>query len=136
MHFIKLFCENLEIKPKNIDENAILFLKECELKGNVRELKNIIYKSILNSRNEIISIEDIKNNITSKDENKLEVFNKITEELLDIYGLENSNLIFQDFEKHMLKTLLFQCNNISKIANILGISRNTLKTKIKKYDMQ
>jgi DNA-binding NtrC family response regulator len=102
----------------------------------VRELKNIIYKSILNSRNEIISIEDIKNNITSKDENKLEVFNKITEELLDIYSLENSNLIFQDFEKHMLKTLLFQCNNISKIANILGISRNTLKTKIKKYDMQ
>ena len=135
LHFIKLFCENLKIKPKNIEENAILFLKEYEFKGNVRELKNIIYKTILNSRNEIISIEDIKNNICSKDNDKSEIFNKITEELLNIYGLENSNLIFEDFEKYMIKTILEKNNNISKVSTYLSVTRNTLKSKIKKYNL-
>ena len=135
LHFIKLFCENLKIKPKNIEENAILFLKEYEFKGNVRELKNIIYKTILNSRNEIISIDDIKNNISSKDNEKSEIFNKITEDLIHIYGIENSNLIFEDFEKHMIKELLNKNNNITKISEYLGITRNTLKSKIKKYSL-
>ncbi len=135
LHFIKLFCENLKIKPKNIEENAILFLKEYEFKGNVRELKNIIYKAILNSRNEIISIDDIKNNISSKDNEKSEIFNKITEDLIHIYGIENSNLIFEDFEKHMIKKLLNKNNNITKISEYLGITRNTLKSKIKKYSL-
>lgn len=135
LHFIKLFCENLKIKPKNIEENAILFLKEYEFKGNVRELKNIIYKAILNSRNKIISIDDIKNNISSKDNEKSEIFNKITEDLIHIYGIENSNLIFEDFEKHMIKKLLNKNNNITKISEYLGITRNTLKSKIKKYSL-
>lgn len=136
LHFVKLHCEELEIKQKSIDENAQLFLKKCDLKGNVRELKNIIYKTILNSRNETITIEDLKTNITSKENDKLEIFNKITEDLIDIYGLENSNLILEDFEKYMIKSIFNRTNNISKVSNYLGITRNTLKTKVKKYDLK
>lgn len=135
LHFIKLFCQNLKIKQKNIEENAILFLKECELKGNVRELKNIIYKTILNSRNEIISIEDIKNNITSKDDDKIIVLKKLSENLLNIYEIEDSKQLFEDFEKEMLKTIINRCNNISKLSVYLGITRNTLKAKLKKYEI-
>lgn len=135
LHFIKLHCENLKIKQKIIDDNAILFLKECDLKGNVRELKNILYKTILNSRNETIIIEDIKNNINNKENVKLEIFDSIIEDLIDIYGLENSNLIFEDFEKYMIKSIINKTNNISKVSTYLGITRNTLKSKIKKYNL-
>lgn len=135
LHFIKLHCENLKIKQKIIDDNAILFLKECDLKGNVRELKNILYKTILNSRNETILIEDIKNNINNKENVKLEIFDSIIEDLIDIYGLENSNLIFEDFEKYMIKSIINKTNNISKVSNYLGVTRNTLKSKIKKYNL-
>lgn len=135
LHFIKLHCENLKIKQKIIDDNAILFLKEYDLKGNVRELKNILYKTILNSRNETILIEDIKNNINNKENVKLEIFDSIIEDLIDIYGLENSNLIFEDFEKYMIKSIINKTNNISKVSNYLGVTRNTLKSKIKKYNL-
>ena len=135
LHFVKLHCEDMKIKKKNIDENAILFLKELELKGNVRELKNIIYKTILNSRNEIISIEDIKNSITSKDDDKTVIFKKISENLLNIYEIEDSKQLFEDFEKEMLKTMISKCNNISKLSKYLGITRNTFKSKLKKYEI-
>jgi DNA-binding NtrC family response regulator len=135
LHFVKLHCKELKIKEKIINEDGILFLKDCDLKGNVRELKNIIYKTILNSRNETITVEDLKTNINSKENDKLEVFNKITENLLDIYGLENSNLILEDFEKYIIKAVFNKTNNISKVANYLGITRNTLKAKLKKYNL-
>lgn len=112
-----------------------MFLKEYDLKGNVRELKNILYKTILNSRNETILIEDIKNNINNKENVKLEIFDSIIEDLIDIYGLENSNLIFEDFEKYMIKSIINKTNNISKVSNYLGVTRNTLKSKIKKYNL-
>lgn len=135
LYFIKTHCQLLKIKEKRVSEDVIEFLKECDLKGNVRELKNIIYKAILNSRNEMIFLEDIENNINNTDSQKIIVLKKITEEILNVYDLEESKNIFEDFENIMLEALFNKCNNISKLSNHLGITRNTLKSKFKKYNL-
>jgi len=135
LHFLKIHCKNLNIKQKSIDEDAISFFKTYHLKGNIRELKNILYKIILNCRNDIISIEDIKNNLEDENNNKEKIFEKISKDLINTYGIENSHKIFEDFEKYMLKAMIKENKNITKISKYLNITRNTLKTKLKKYDL-
>ncbi|WP_428026362.1 sigma-54-dependent transcriptional regulator [Arcobacter sp.] len=135
LYFIKLHCKNLKIKQKSINDDAISFLMQFKFDGNVRELKNIIYKAILNSRNETILIDDIKSNIEDKENYKIDFFDKIIEELLNMYGLENANLIMEDFEKYMIEAVMNKDNNISRASNYLNITRNTLKSKLKKYDI-
>jgi len=134
-HFIKQICASLNMSEKNIEDDAILFLKECELKGNVRELKNIIYKSVLHSRNETISKQDLNRNINKNYNDKRNLLKEVCKELSIQYNVENAQALFEDFEKEMLQTLLKQCNNISQLSNHLGITRNTLKAKLKKYDI-
>ena len=63
------------------------------------------------------------------------IFNKMIEDLINIYSLENANLILEDFEKNLLQTIMYKTNNISKVSNYLNISRNTLKSKLKKFNI-
>lgn len=136
LHFIKQICKSLNMSEKRIEEEAITFLKECELKGNVRELKNIIYKTVLHSRNESISKQDLNSNINKNKSDKKSALKESCKELLENYTLQNAQNIFEDFEKEMLLTLLKECNNISQLSTYLGITRNTLKTKLKKHHIQ
>lgn len=135
LYFIKLHCKSLNLKQKNIEKNAIAFFKTYTLKGNIRELKNIFYKIILNSRNDIITMEDIKNNLEDENNTQDKIFDNIVEELINIYSIENSNLILEDFEKNLLKSIMKKENNISKVSNYLDVTRNTLKSKLKKFDL-
>jgi len=63
------------------------------------------------------------------------IFNKMIEDLINIYSLENANLILEDFEKNLLQTIMYKTNNISKVSNYLNISRNILKSKLKKFNI-
>lgn len=132
-HFIKLANIELDVKIKAIQDDAIEFLEHHHFTGNIRELKNTIYKAALGARNDKITIEDIKKTLHSVD--KKSTIEEMCKNLINMYGVENSKDIFEDIEKELLKELLYQCQNISKLAQYLNISRNTLKAKIEKYDI-
>lgn len=136
LHFIKQICTSLNMPEKSIEDDSISFLKECQLKGNVRELKNIIYKSVLHSRNDIISKQDLNRNINKNYNDKKNLLKEVCKELSTQYSVENAQILFEDFEKEMLQTLLKECNNISQLSTHLGITRNTLKAKLKKYGIE
>jgi DNA-binding protein Fis len=54
----------------------------------------------------------------------------------DFTKQENSDLTLVSIEKkHILKVLQMTGNNLMKTAEILGIMRNTLKEKIKKFEI-
>lgn len=57
-------------------------------------------------------------------------------ELSKNYTIQHAQELFEDFEKEMLQTLLKECNNISQLSTHLGITRNTLKAKLKKYGIE
>ncbi|MFA7083140.1 MAG: sigma-54 dependent transcriptional regulator [Arcobacteraceae bacterium] len=135
VHFIKQICASLNMPEKNIEKEAISFLKTCELNGNVRELKNIIYKSVLHSRNETITKQDLNRNINKNHNDKKTLLKEMCKELFKSYGIENTQTLFEDFEKEMLQILLKECNNISQLSTHLGVTRNTLKVKLKKYNI-
>lgn len=133
-HFIKLANIELDTKIKGIHDDAIEFLEHHHFTGNIRELKNTIYKAILGARNDKINLDDIKKILHHVDKNLL--IEDMCKNLINMYGVENSKNIFEDIEKELLKELMRQCQNISKLARYMHVSRNTLKVKIEKYDIE
>jgi DNA-binding NtrC family response regulator len=94
--------------------------------GNVRELKNLVYKAVLETRFGKIkdfAIQEGKN--TSS-------FEKALELLLDAVPEEELPNLLERVELYLIKKLLERYSgNKSKVASLLGISRNTLESRLK-----
>lgn len=123
---IKFFLKQKSLKLKknipSIDDKLNKKLSEYEWPGNIRELENFIEK-IVNLNGEISFNEFIKkNNVEQKD-----IKNSDSSEML--YSLEfmEKKLITQHF--------LSNNKNMTKTSKTLGISRNTLYQKFKKYNI-
>jgi len=133
LHFIKL--ANIELKKslKGIEQDAIEFLENYKFNENIRELKSIIYKAVLSARDENIMLYEIKSLLQNNNSKLQPTLENICKDIVNIYGIENSKNIFEDFEKCILKELTKRCHNISALAKYMNVSRNTLKSKLKKY---
>jgi len=53
-HFLNLFASEMGMKPPAISSEALAVLKRYEFPGNVRELKNIIERALIDSGSEMI----------------------------------------------------------------------------------
>ena len=150
-HFLKEFSKN-DIKPKSLTKNSIELIKRKKWPGNVREFRNFIGRLSLVSNTEIISEKTIKHELSmiSTDESDVTVLegskiSKSVELHLSLYfqSLGDSlpapglyQTVLKEVEVPLINTTLSICNgNQIKAANLLGINRNTLRKKIKDYDL-
>ncbi|MCS7052471.1 MAG: sigma-54 dependent transcriptional regulator [Ignavibacterium sp.] len=126
-HFSNEITKKHKKLPVNFSEDAIKILQAQPWTGNVRELKNIVER--------IIIIID-KREITRKDIEFL--FANSSASIDNLIETSNS---FQEFKEKaerafILKQLIANNWNISKTAEILGIQRSHLYTKMKKYGIE
>lgn len=134
-YFINLANKEFNIAVKTIDEESIALLENHIFRGNIRELRNIIFKAVLNARNSNISIDILRPLLNN--ETKLQNFSikPFCSDIINSYGIENANKILEDIEKEILCELYKRRPNISQLSEYLNISRNTLKNKIDKYKL-
>jgi two-component system nitrogen regulation response regulator GlnG len=152
-HYLNTYSEG----KKQFDSSAINYLKNYGWPGNVRELENLFKRiSVLTQDNIIssISIEDYLDYEEPSNENLGDkIKNKSDKDNLRSYldnflhnffkSLDNNNEPVDLFEKFMdeferpliLKTLDFCKGNQIKASKVLGINRNTLRSKIKKLNI-
>ena len=150
-HFLKEFSKS-GMEPKSLTKNSVELIKKKKWTGNVRELRNFIGRLYLVSNNEIIDEKITKHElsmITSDDTdlNTLEG-SKISKSLeihlshyfrslgdsLPAPGLYQT--VLKEVEIPLINLTLALCDgNQIKAANLLGINRNTLRKKIKDYDL-
>ena len=100
--------------------------------GNVRELKNVIERAMLLEAEDEILPEHLPPEITGAEDS--EVFNADNEvdPFEKLYPLS-----LKDAEKILIeKTLARTGGNKSQAAKILGISRQTLREKVKQYEIE
>jgi len=114
-----------------IEDEVFDILQEYDWPGNVRELENVIRKAVLITKDNLIKPEDIKID-------KIKSYNVyVTEYFFNKY---KDNLLVksvEEIEARLIKRALKMNNyNLSKTAEILGISRVTLNAKLKKYNLE
>ena len=118
MLFIKNFAEKYHRQAKNISDDALELLQNCQWKGNIRELQSRIEKAVIMSDNETLLPSD---------------FQIADNELLGVTNLRQ-NVSLEDAEEQVIRDAMKKYNgNLSLVAKALKISRPTLYNRLKKY---
>lgn len=125
-YFVALANAELGTSVEGVEEQALRKLMDYYFPGNVRELKNLVYKAVLETRFGKIkdfAIQEGKNNSS---------FEKALELLLDAVPEEELPNLLERVELYLIKKLLERYSgNKSKVASLLGISRNTLESRLR-----
>ncbi|MBT3257686.1 MAG: two-component system response regulator, partial [Deltaproteobacteria bacterium] len=96
--------------------------------GNVRELMNAVERAVVMSRSEYIQPEDLPLELQNlPPENAVDPSLKIPDEGVSLEKMEKETI---------LKTLASTSGNKSEAARRLGITRKTLRKKLKNYEVQ
>lgn len=122
-YFARKQAEQNNLPSAKISQEAFGFLKKLPFHGNIRELKNLVERTILISGKEIITDVDFK------------------KQYIEVPAGQptggNAILSLDMVEKNMIQKAveLYGCNH-SKIATALGLSRQTLYRRLEKYDIK
>ncbi len=58
-HFLKQSAEQMGVEPKRLSESAAMFLSQCRLTGNVRQLENLCYWFTVMVAGQTIEVKDM-----------------------------------------------------------------------------
>ncbi len=120
VHFLKKINNELHKNVIKIPYEVIDILHNYEWVGNIRELKNILMQGVLLAKGEVLEKENI-------------LLTKIPD-----YSYKDNleDLRLSEVEKMHIKYVLDKVNwNKTKATKLLGISKQTLYTKIKLYSI-
>ncbi len=124
LKFLEEASDELEKPMEGITDDAMNLLSRCPWPGNIRELKNVIRKAVLCSKQGTIRAEHIKT-VTNKE--------KVTEDATPDLPLKEA---LKAHEKGLIKRALESANgNKSIAARTLQTSYRNLLTKIAEYQL-
>jgi two-component system NtrC family response regulator len=122
------FVNNLKViykRPElHIVEKASKWLKTMPLPGNIRQLKNIVERTVLLTSGDVLDVEDFTKNIhaISNTVPKITTFPEV------------GTITLEEMEHQMiLRAMDFHRNKVSKVARALGITRFALYRRLEKF---
>lgn len=122
-HFASRLCETNGMPQVRITDDAIAYLKAYSFPGNIRQLKNIIERAVLMSGKDTVTATDIE---------PLDTHEPADRRLP--YDNRTSDLNLEQQERAAITQAMRECNgNISRMADLLGLSRAALYRRLEKY---
>lgn len=126
---VKFFVDNLkEIYNRpflSVSAAAMKWLQQLELPGNIRQLKNLVERSILVSKKNELDIDDFKGQLEITPSKKTAI---------QLPGV--GSITLEQMEIEMVKRAMnFHQHKITKAAASLGITRNALYRRLEKYQI-
>ncbi len=126
-HFISHYNANFRKEIKGLTPDVEKLFLEYAWPGNVRELKNAVERAMIFEEKSLITVNNLPIQLNK---NPLESAKRIPEKS------STENLSLEEMEKGMLKEALKKAKgNKSQAAKFLKITRDTLRYKIKKYEI-
>ncbi|MBI5043105.1 MAG: sigma-54-dependent Fis family transcriptional regulator [Nitrospirae bacterium] len=122
-HFLKKYSQEMNTGIRGINKEALDILIKHNWTGNVRELENIIERSVALSRHFIIQPTDLPDYFRKNEANILK-------------NAVDKKMRLNEFEDFYIKRILQEVKgDKNKAAAILGINKRTLYRKIGKWAM-
>ncbi len=122
-HFINISTVRTNKKIKDVSPDFYESLKQHQWKGNIRELKNVIERSVILCDNEL-TVEHLPIELQNADNTKAK--NKT----LSAFELASAEKL------HIQKVLNYTNGNKTKTAELLGIALTTLYRKISEFGLE
>lgn len=121
-YFLSVFSN--DANKYSIDTKALQILEEYEWPGNIRELENVIQRSVILAATNVISVNDLPPEI-------------LTAENAEAKSFENKTLAEaeDDFRKLFITKILRKVKSKSDAAKILGINRSHLHKLISQLEI-
>lgn len=136
-HYIEYYNKILGKSIRGIEPSVLQGFLDYNWPGNIRELKNIIESAVnMCDGNVYLSKEYFDNRINKSKVN--DIFKSEITALTKMFNINNAPLdeYINEIEKKIITDMLKQNeNNITVTAKKLGISRQNLQHKIKKYSI-
>ncbi|MCF2520522.1 sigma-54 dependent transcriptional regulator [Dyadobacter sp. CY351] len=109
---------NLRLSPA-----AMKWLRTLQLQGNIRQLKNLVERTVLLSGSDTLDIADLQRNLSGG-----------TQPSAQKNLPEVGAITLEEMEYQMItKAMQFHQNKVSKVARSLGITRFALYRRLEKY---
>ena len=117
-YLLQKINRELGMDIKSVEEGAIRRMVAYPWPGNVRELENVLTKAALVTQGDVILEEDIASLLSAQEETPK----------------GSAAMSLEEVEReHILKVLQYAGWHYGKTCKLLGISRPTLRQKMKKY---
>jgi len=146
-YFIARFSEEYQTLIRHVAEAAMAQLKSHSWPGNVRQLENCIRRAVLLSQSDVILEEHLRlecdeqagAQAASREQLMASIDRKLAElipDLLQMAGERTHANVIDLVERALISKVLKQCGyNQVKAARVLGTSRNTLRHRMKKFQI-
>lgn len=119
-HFVALHCRENHRETPHIDSSAIEFLKTLPYPGNIRELKNLIERTLFVTPGAVVTAADFKGQYSGPAPSP-----------------RASATSLESKERTAIEQALAQSGgNYTRAAGLLGISRQALYRRIEKYNIK
>jgi two-component system nitrogen regulation response regulator NtrX len=145
-HFLKLYCKETQTKARKFDNSAFELLKNYDWPGNIRELRNIIERAAILTRNDIIGEKEIASVLPNSVAHPPVSRPMPAPVVIPAFPAAPKNNIpeppkkaslremAEEYEKNViLETLKNNDWNVTKTAEILELERSHLYKKMKIY---
>ncbi|WP_421797807.1 sigma-54-dependent transcriptional regulator [Haliscomenobacter sp.] len=125
---VNFFVNNLKTLYQRpnlyVNKEALQWLKNLPLPGNIRQLKNLVERSVLLSTGDELGIADFQKNLQTQGSST-----KSSAKFPEV-----GSMTLEEMELEMIKrALAFHQNKLSKVARSLGITRFALYRRLEKY---
>ena len=121
-HFADQQCQQNGLPKVDLTPEAMKYLQSLPYPGNIRELKNLVERTLLVSGKETLDVDDFK------------AQNPHSAEAIPSQSLDN--LTLDELERQRILQALEQYgNNLTQVATSLGLSRPALYRRLEKHNI-
>jgi two-component system response regulator HydG len=135
-HFMQKKCEEMNIPPKRLREEALQALSAYPWPGNVRELENVIERTIVLSDSDEIALQDVPLALDeSVERSSANALARCVEPGAGDSLLLNERM--DQIERSMIERAMDEAGRVkTKAAQLLGIKTSALYYKLDKYGIE
>jgi nitrogen regulation protein NR(I) len=145
-YFFRLFNRQSGARVLHIDAPVFEKLASYDWPGNVRELANTISRSLILCKGNVFTAEDIVYDVEGEagsfaseeeiEETLAKILDPLFSNILQFWGRGLRSNLLEKVEKFLVRKALVETKgNQVQAAKLLGISRNTLRSRMEKYNL-